>query len=444
MNLLTLLDHLTRGGVELVSIGGELHTRDPNGVLDEAAKQALHDRRDEVMELLARDAAFGGDQSVDWAAESTLPADIRPQGAPSPKLERVLVTGATGFLGAFLVRDLLRVSKAEVYCLVRADSDARAMERLRAALAPLDAHVANPRLRAVPGDVALPRLGMRSEPYRELAGSVDAVFHAAAEVDWMKPYAGLRGANVDGVLEILRFGMLERVKRLIHVSTLGVFPAVADTPVVVGEEEFIDSPELLPLSYSRSKWVGEALVRGAQARGLPAIICRPYYLAGSTSGGVWSSAEFICRLVLSAMRTGVYCAEYAATRFVLSPVDRVSDAIVRIGLSDRANGVYHLAPAAATPFVAYIDAMARCGVPCRPLNHLDWVRQVLSAEPLLTPFSAALRLEEAPGRRGALVSYDSRRTAELLGSTCPGFCVEQEHLDAAVTRLRALGTAGTS
>jgi thioester reductase-like protein len=274
-----------------------------------------------------------------------------------------------------------------------------------------------------------------------LARSIDAVFHAAAEVDWMKPYTGLRGPNVNGVLEVLRFCSLDRVKRLIHVSTLGVFPANADIPVVVGEEEFLGSPELLPLSYSRSKWVGEALVRGARARGLPAIICRPYYLAGATCGGVWPTTEFICRLVLSAIRTGVYCAEYAATHFVLSPVDRVSEALARIGLCDEASGAYHLAPAAATPFVAYIDAMARCGIACRPLNHLDWSRQVLSEDELLGPFSAALRVEEFPGRRGAMVSYDSRRAHALLGSAWPGFLPEPRHFDVTVTALREFAAA---
>jgi hypothetical protein len=70
-------------------------------------------------------------------AEAVLDPEIQPANVPTqtaPRPERVLLTGATGFLGSFLLSELLRHTRTDVYCLVRAPDAEEGKKRLRRAL----------------------------------------------------------------------------------------------------------------------------------------------------------------------------------------------------------------------------------------------------------------------------------------------------------------------
>jgi len=118
----------------------------------------------------------------------------------------ILLTGTTGFLGAYLLRDLLAHTAAQVVCLVRAESPAAARSRIeenlqRYGLAPTAAQWR--RVEALPGDLTKKGLGLPEKTYAELASRVDAVMHSAAAVNFYHDYHRLRGPNVGGVREIL-------------------------------------------------------------------------------------------------------------------------------------------------------------------------------------------------------------------------------------------------
>ncbi|WP_176308797.1 SDR family oxidoreductase, partial [Micromonospora sp. NBS 11-29] len=119
---------------------------------------------------------------------------------------QVFLTGATGFVGAFLLRDLMRSTSATVHCLVRGSDEASARERLRANLTwyGIGDEVDDDRLRVLPGDLAAPRFGLDAEQFDRLAREVDVVYHAGATVNWLHPYSSLKAANVTGTEEALR------------------------------------------------------------------------------------------------------------------------------------------------------------------------------------------------------------------------------------------------
>ena len=98
----------------------------------------------------------------------TMPED---PGVGTEKMRRALLTGSTGFLGAFLLKELLQQTDAEVHCLVRCSSPEHGMARIRQNLAQYDIELGDAAERVVPvvGDLTQPRLGLSAEAFDQLA-----------------------------------------------------------------------------------------------------------------------------------------------------------------------------------------------------------------------------------------------------------------------------------
>ena len=105
-----------------------------------------------------------------------------------PDSEVVIVTGATGNLGAFIVADILkRPSVSEVWALVRAPGQVAAGARLSKALADRNISLTDEeaaKLRAVPGDLSRPSLGLDSYVLEQLLSSLTCIIHSAWAVNF--------------------------------------------------------------------------------------------------------------------------------------------------------------------------------------------------------------------------------------------------------------------
>ena len=283
-----------------------------------AAAIAGGDRRDDdLRERVARDAK--------------LPADIRPAGcrAPTVPAGRVLLTGATGFLGAWLLRALLDETSASMVCLVRGGGDERIRKNLERY--GLSTHDLAARVTAVSGELEAEGLGLSVDEGRDLSESVDAIYHAGADVNWVSHYDSLRAANVGGTLEVLRLACSGRPKRLVFVSSLSVCYAVDGPPIVNERSDMIRHAAALPLGYAQSKCVAETLVREAAARGLQATIVRPALISGDARSGASSGGDLIARLMRGCVVMGA--APDLDWTFDAVPVDVAAHAIVQAGAS---------------------------------------------------------------------------------------------------------------
>ena len=151
-----------------------------------------------------------------------------PAAAVSPAdLREVLLTGATGFVGRFVLHDLLRMDGGlVVHCLVRAADREHGLQRLRAALE--DAEIWDEAfaacIRVVPGDIGEPRLGLSQAAFDELARRIDAVHHFAADVSLSASYLAIRKTNAFSMRNVLELCLHTRRKHLFYASTMGVFP----------------------------------------------------------------------------------------------------------------------------------------------------------------------------------------------------------------------------
>ncbi|MGH6654868.1 MAG: thioester reductase domain-containing protein [Actinocrinis sp.] len=262
---------------------------------------------------------------ADLAEADRLPWSSSP---PLAAPQRILLTGATGFLGGHMLLDLLRHSDAHVYCLVRASSEQEAASRLGSALAgyslPWSSEVRR-RITALPGDLRRPRLGLSDELWDRLADELDSVVSVGAAVDFLRGYPSLRQSNVLGPLTLASLAATGRPKPLHHVSSIAVFNEVGIA--TMGEDDPVAHIDRLVAGYDKSKWAAEAALRRARDHGLVVTLLRPGGIGGHTRTGAYNPLDLSSGLMSAFTRLRTV----PAFRYLNSaPVDWVSRTAVAV------------------------------------------------------------------------------------------------------------------
>jgi amino acid adenylation domain-containing protein/thioester reductase-like protein len=354
----------------------------------------------------------------DLRAEGTLDLDIVPEstarGARTPREARsVFLTGATGFLGAFLLHELLSTTEAKVHCLVRPRGDAPPLEAVEANLRGYG--IWRPdwaeRIVSVAGDLGEPLFGMGEGDFGALAREVEVVIHAGAVVNLVYPYSALRAANVGGTREVLRLACRHGAKPVHHVSTNGVFPPGSG---LCEEGADLDTlaDGLVADGYGQSKWVAERLVWEAAERGLPVSVYRPGNVSGHSGTGASNPRDLLGALLVESLRLG--CApEVEGWRLEMTPVDFVARAILHLASDPKTlGGTYHLANPDPPPAEKVFDCLEESGYPLDLLPYYEWL-DVVNVAPRVEddPVGDVLR-GAAPGAEGLDDGnvYDDRNT----------------------------------
>jgi myxalamid-type nonribosomal peptide synthetase MxaA len=276
-------------------------------------------------------AKLGGMTTGEMEAEAELDPSVDPQAAAPACVDEsdsILLTGATGFVGAFLLEELLRRTRATIYCLVRAaDADAaqrRIFDNAKSYLINLE-ETAAARVVPVVGDLSRPLLGLTPARFDVLAHEVKAIHHCGALVRWTYPYKALREPNVLGTHEVLRLATRARLKPVHFISTVGVFASPDSRSEPVLESEDLANSGALYVGYAQSKWVAERLVARAAERGLPVTIFRPNVAADSRTGA-FNAHDHVWLMMRGCVQLG--SAPRLDFRVSGAPVDYVSRAVV--------------------------------------------------------------------------------------------------------------------
>jgi thioester reductase-like protein len=263
-------------------------------------------------------------------ADAALPLPKLPP-ARSGETSDILMTGATGFLGPFLMRSLLGRTSYTFHAVVRATDAAHGLDRIIASLrraqlwTPALEGEVRARVRVICGDLAKPALGIGEEAFQRLAESVDAIVHNGALVNYVRTYDALRPANVEGTRELLRLAMTAHRKAFHLVSSTFIYGW--STEPVVGEWDANAKMSGLDFGYSQTKWVAEQLVLAAQRQGLDVRIYRPS-LISPTRSGFGSQDDILVRLTAFMIEHGV--AVNALNQISLLPADVIADHIVAL------------------------------------------------------------------------------------------------------------------
>src|SRR5256885_2374372 len=170
---------------------------------------------------------------------------------------KCFVTGASGFIGANLVRELLAKGHS-VRALLRPGADTRGLAELK--------------FERVEGDLA-----DRKALSVGLSGC-DWCFHAAASYHlWLKDYAAMYAANVDGTRNVIETATQAGCSRIVYTSTVGCIglPKVTGGNIVPTDEDTPVSEAQMSNHYKRSKWRAEQVARNLASKGAPVVIVNP-------------------------------------------------------------------------------------------------------------------------------------------------------------------------
>ncbi len=383
------------------------------------------------------DAGEGDVTVIDLNAEAAIdpglvPLDSGPVDVAAA--QSLFLTGATGFLGVYLLAELLGQTRADIYCLIRAADEREALLRLQRQTAyyGLQDVVDWRRVIAVCGDLAEPRLGLSELRYHEIAAQADAIYHNGALVNFIRPYQALKAANVGGTEAVLRLACSGKAKAIHYVSTLSVFSeASADNARGFQEKDEPLVSENLTNGYAQSKWVAEKMVRLAGDRGFQVTVYRPATVSGDSRSGRWNTDDFLCRMLKGCIQMG-----YAPVESVpmdMASVDYVSRAIVALSLQPDAIGrCFHLNHPSPPYSGELIDWFSRSGYRMDRLPYQDWMKKVretgasddkdFALLPVLSMFSEPDSDDQGEASEENPIRYDCSATQAVLsrlGIDCP-------------------------
>nr|WP_264000812.1 non-ribosomal peptide synthetase [Mycobacterium intermedium] len=265
--------------------------------------------------------ARAADLTLDKFLDASTLAEAARLPGPSAQVRTVLLTGATGFLGRYLVLEWLKQMElvdGTLICLVRAESDEDARRRLHETFAAdpemlwLYQDLATDHLEVLAGDKGEANLGLDRATWQRLADTVDVIVDSAAVVNAVLSYGELFGPNVVGTAELLRIALTTKLKPYTYVSTADVGNQIEPSVFTEDADIRIISPARaidgsLANGYGNSKWAGEVLLREAHDLcALPVAVFRcDMILADETFAGQLNISDTVTRMVLSLMATGI-------------------------------------------------------------------------------------------------------------------------------------------
>jgi thioester reductase-like protein len=398
-------------------------------------------RREGIESILAAQTV------IDLRAEVALDPAINAAGMPFEAITdpaAILLTGATGFLGAYLVRELLDQTNAEIYCLVRASNAEEGRRRIQRNLEAYllwDPTLAD-RIIPVPGDLAQLRWGLSEEVFRMLAGTIDSIYHCGAWVNFTYPYSALKAANVFSTHEALRLASQLKVKPVHYISSMAVFsplPYAADSDI--REDNTLDHAEGFFSGYAETKWVSEKIIELARQRGIPVCVYRPGVIGGHSQTGIGNTKDLIWNMIKGCIQLGVVPdldqIPDIDTMIDIIPVDFLAKAITCLSRQPGSFGKnFHFTNPHPMHWSKIAGFLQEFGYPMQPVSNEEWhelLRTVVSTslDNALYPFLPVLlaptfdnqREQEQPEDRFATdLHFDDRNTSHGLAGTsiaCP-------------------------
>ena len=282
---------------------------------------------------------------------STISAQVRffnPNGVvevsdeTSDETKKTLVTGATGFFGIHLVKELLENENKELICILRDGDNDRMRNTLAWYFGEADADTMMKKITVVKADIKSAHLGMSDVEYNDLASKIDEIYHSAADV---RHYASevdeYMATNVNGTKNMIALAELSNSK-FYHISTCSV-SGDSSKDVTFTENDLDIGQDWESNIYVKSKYLAERSVFEAMENGLSAKIFRLGRLVGRETDGKFQKNPETNAFYLTMKgytQLGVLPKEVKNSKIDLMPIDRSAKEVVL--LKNASNKVFHI------------------------------------------------------------------------------------------------------
>ncbi|UJR20553.1 hypothetical protein I4U23_023680 [Adineta vaga] len=295
----------------------------------------------------------------------------------------IFITGTTGFVGAFLLAELLTVhpSTCQFVCLVRCENEKDAFDRIRKNMLFYQIWNDEYEQRVIPlrGDLSKHHFGLANdETYDKLASEVDVIYHCGANVNFILPYHQLYGSNVHGTREIIRFATHHSHSciPIQYVSTISVLGRGR-----VEKERSIDETNVDDLvgGYAQSKWVAEKLMSRASACGVRVVIYRLGLICSDSRSGACNVDDVYTMLLSEMMKMKCYPTRLEGGRVNGLPVDFTAKSIVYLsnGEKNTYGNIYHVINSDdEIKFEDIISGLKACSITVEGVSDDNWKKKL--------------------------------------------------------------------
>ena len=338
-------------------------------------------------------------------------------------LGNVLITGATGFMGAHLVAEYLDREDGIVYCMIRKGKFNTAADRLRNMMfyyfGKRFEDVFDSRVRVADGDVTD---YIHFEKYEN--EPIDTVFNCAANVKHFSNGTDIEDINVGGVINCIR--LCEKLgARLVHFSTVSVAGTTDDVAKLsrrsLDEQSFYYG-QTLDNKYTSSKLMGERMVLEAVAeRGLDGKIIRVGTLAARESDGEFQ-INFLTNNFIGRLRSyellGCFPYQMIENQVCMGPIDTSCNAFLRLAKTPKDCTVFNAVNNHTLPLGDIIRQMNTAGIPIRFVEYEEFAAELNEAQKdhdkaaILSSMTAYMNT--AHGKKVIALPFESHYTTQVL------------------------------
>ncbi|MCJ1231749.1 hypothetical protein MMC12_008428, partial [Toensbergia leucococca] len=279
---------------------------------------------------------------------------------PKRKPRIAMLTGVTGSIGKYLLRDLVNSGQfSKIYCLCRT-------------LQP-----STPDVTFLQCDFSDPLLGLPYEIYTELLSSVTDILHSAWQVDFNLPLENFE-PHVRGVRHFIDFS--SRSKNRAHIFFISSVGSIMNSTSDIVEEQIFDDCSIAqPMGYGESKYIAERLLylAGIESN-VSSTICRVGQIAGPLDdSGMWKKCEWIPSIIATSKFLGCIPASLGPSeRITWIPVDKFSQIVMELFTSEvkETTEVLHLINPSATTWTELVPVVqSNLGSDIKVVPLPEWV-----------------------------------------------------------------------
>ena len=321
---------------------------------------------DELRAIMIKDSQVSADDFPEYQT-------IGKKMAHNP--DTILLVGGTGFLGIYLLYELLMTTTSTIVCLVRATDNNHALKRIKNKFDEQNLSISETvlaeRCRVIKGDIRETFLGLSSDDYINLSKMVDVVFHSAAEINYVAGYNSLKASNVTGTKNIITFCFQNQKKELHYIGSTLIFGWTHNKDLL--ETDCNENCEDIALGYGQTKWVCEQLVFNSIKFGLIVKNYRPSFITSSVSTKQYVSSDIVSILFEYSVKHKISIKENLL--FDAISVDCCSKNILVLSKIDNYyNKTFHLTQSEGQPISDFYNLIKnRLGIDMKAMNFLDFV-----------------------------------------------------------------------